>query len=157
MGPKEQQLQRPHATFDGYCSKGAGSVIPGCDCEVHRKNKRGERWDCKALFIDGEKGNWQYIPSTFTQMLVLGIVLMELSWILPCCWYCKKQSAMAKWFKEVHFADWIDQGVTLHYTRPRKHTAGALSLTIPQGGIIMQGYAQPIMVVQAVQAQADKF
>ena len=134
-------------------TKGAGSI----DCKVHKKKKGGgERWDCKALFIDGEKGNWQYIPSNFALMMMLGIVLMELGWILPCCWYCKKQSAMAKWFKEVHFADWIDQGVTIHYTRPRKQRAGALSLTIPQGRIT-QGYAQPIMVVQAVQVQADKF
>jgi hypothetical protein len=132
--------------FADYCAKGKVAPIKGCNCEIHRGNKGRENWDCDAVFIDGEKGNYFFTASNIAWTLSAGMACIQLGWILPFAFYCKKSGDAAKWLRDDHFADWVQRGVSLHYTRPTKHTQGALSLTLPAGYV---GQAQPIMVVQA--------
>lgn len=132
--------------FADFCAKGKDGPIAGCNCDVSRRSKGGERWRCNAVFIDGQEGNYFFTASNIAWTLLCGVALFQLGWILPLCWFCKKQNAAAAWLRNDHFADWIDQGVSLHYTKPTKHTPGALSLTLPSG-YVSQG--QPIIVVPA--------
>ena len=100
-------------------------------CKTVKQGKRGTREICGVVQIQGKDGNFETVNSNLGQMMLLGQLFVQLSWILPLIYFLRSISNQRKFIHE-SFADWkATHGIEVQYFMPQKHSNGMLYLILP--------------------------
>merc|ERR1711871_493415 len=96
--------------------------------------------------MGGKDGNFETVNSNLGQMMLLGQLFVQLSWILPLIYFLRSISNQRKFIHE-SFEDWkITHGIEVQYFMPQKHSNGMLYLILPQGHYVAgAAVAMPII------------
>ena len=118
--------------------KGKPTVASLCEEKVRldRCNCKEKAWKkkpvCGKVKIEGKYGNFGESNGNFVQVMVLGQILLQLSWIIPLCFFMYRASLQKRFLQE-SFEDWkVTYGIEIKYFMPQKHYAGMLYLILPQ-------------------------
>jgi hypothetical protein len=126
----------------------------GCNC-YYEKNRKGrpELVCSDTLFIQGNTNNYSFQESNFVPYFIIGMLCVQLGWILPFIVYMKKLCSAQRFLKDEFFNDWKEKGIQVSYIAPSKHSDGSLGFVVPSTGGI--GVGERIVVAEVVSIDND--
>lgn len=111
------------------------------------KHGRSKKNICGVVQIQGKSGNFETINSNLPQMMLLGQLVIQMSWILPLVFFFYRTSQQKKFIHE-SFEDWkTAHGIEVKYFMPQKHATGMLYLILPYGSYAV---AQTVVAMPVV-------